>query len=378
MPNHSPTHRDASRIPGLHFRPLREEADALALLEVRQACLARDPVDPLSCCEAVPTGESIAAAVRGALQAGDQDRWVLAEIGGRTVVGYEQLEEWTERDGTRVLLLHGWVAPEWRRKGIGTALLRRAERTALRLACRCHPGERLELAAHAGAQERGAARLLGNEGYSVAYTVLEMGRDAPRLPPAPALPAGMETRAVLPEHAVLIADSVGEAYRSELPGGRFQQVSEPARALARLSAPGQDPRLWQVAWDGDQIAGQVLSSMERGRAEIFEVGVRPPWRRRGIARSLLVRALRCLSERGVDEVRLQTAAESQTRAAELFRSLGFRVIRELSRYRKAPPSSSLRRWRRRPRGRSASLAPASASRLSLRPKRRLEAARHQR
>jgi ribosomal protein S18 acetylase RimI-like enzyme len=69
---------------------------------------------------------------------------------------------------------------------------------------------------------------------------------------------------------------------------------------------------------------------------IDEVSVRPAWRRRGVARSLLTRALRDLRSRGQTVVRLQTGAEFRTRARDLYSSVGFRVVKEFPRYRKSP------------------------------------------
>jgi len=75
---------------------------------------------------------------------------------------------------------------------------------------------------------------------------------------------------------------------------------------------------------------------ERGRAVIDEVSVRPAWRRRGLARALLTRALRDLRSRGVAVVRLNTNAQFRTRARDLYTSLGFRVVKEFPHYRKSP------------------------------------------
>jgi ribosomal protein S18 acetylase RimI-like enzyme len=74
--------------------------------------------------------------------------------------------------------------------------------------------------------------------------------------------------------------------------------------------------------------------VENGEAEIFEVSVRPAWRRRGLARGLLSLALRGVRERGIDVIRLRTSNEFRTRAQDLYRSVGFRVVKEFPRYRK--------------------------------------------
>ena len=89
-----------------------------------------------------------------------------------------------------------------------------------------------------------------------------------------------------------------------------------------------------MAWEGEEVAGQVLCRIERGRGEVYEVSVRPEWRRRGLARGLLAHGLRALQQRGVQTVRLHTVAEFPTQAKNLYGSVGFRVRKEFPRYRK--------------------------------------------
>jgi predicted GNAT family acetyltransferase len=101
-----------------------------------------------------------------------------------------------------------------------------------------------------------------------------------------------------------------------------------------------------VAWDGDEVVGQVLSVIQNGRAEVFEVSVRPAWRRRGLAHRLLSRALQALRERGIDVIRLHTVAEFRTRARELYGSLGFRVLKEFPRYPKPFALDNGEKWRK--------------------------------
>jgi ribosomal protein S18 acetylase RimI-like enzyme len=94
--------------------------------------------------------------------------------------------------------------------------------------------------------------------------------------------------------------------------------------------------LWRVAWAGEEVVGQVLSVIENGRGEVFEVSVRPRGRRQGLARALLISALAGLRERGTDAIWLATVAEFATRARDLYGSVGFRVLKEFPRYRKSP------------------------------------------
>ena len=141
---------------------------------------------------------------------------------------------------------------------------------------------------------------------------------------------------MLPEHYPLIASSIGEAYQGEYADGRFRETWKWEESVARLSAPRQDPTLWQIAWAGQQVVGQVLPLIESGRALMYDISVRPAWRRQGLARALLTRALWDLRGRGMDVIRLNTVAEFRTRARDLYYSVGFRVLKDFPRYRKSP------------------------------------------
>lgn len=329
---------DMPAVSGLRFRSPYGEQDAYVLAAVHAGRAARDAVDPLSTLESIPTVEDIRGALVQAAAARQLDHRLVAEV-GEQVVGYGEVESWHEEDGRWVYLTHGWVLPEWRGRGIGTALLRWGEDRARRLAAADHPGEIFEFAGNASASEPDAAALLLHEGYAVMYTDLDMDLDPSAPLPETTLPPGIEVRPALPEHIPLIAESIAEAYRGEFPGNRFRDTHVEAAGQAEwYSNPVHDRALWQVGWDStsNDVAGQVLPMIERGRAVIDEVSVRPGWRRRGLARALLMRALRDLRARGMAVVRLSTNDGFRTRARDLYTSVGFRVTKEFPRYRKSP------------------------------------------
>lgn len=330
---------DAPPIPGLRFRPLAGVADADNLLAIHAARAGRDGIDPLSTTESVLTREDIVRSLDAMAESGTAGRSILAEIDGQAA-GYNRFFDWTENDGTRVWLLVGWVTPAWRGRGLGTALLRWTEARIREEAA--HAGGRWEFAGNASSTEVEATALLRDNGYSPAYTVVEMELDWDTF-------ARSETEFFSEDSvskskitirpgdgadAARIATSVDESYRGEYDGGRYAEQFDPAAYAEELAGPGHDPSLWRVAWAGDEIAGQVIPRVERGRAEIYEVSVRPAWRRRGIARALLVEAIRELRRREIAVVRLHTVAEFPTRAVELYQSLGFNTLKEFPRYRK--------------------------------------------
>jgi mycothiol synthase len=84
------------------------------------------------------------------------------------------------------------------------------------------------------------------------------------------------------------------------------------------------------------VVGDAIPKIEGGRAFLYDVSVRPAWRRKGLARALLIRALWDLRGRGMEVIRLSTVAGFRTRARDLYTSVGFRLLKEFPRYRKTP------------------------------------------
>ena len=86
-----------------------------------------------------------------------------------------------------------------------------------------------------------------------------------------------------------------------------------------------DPSLWFLAVDGDEIAGVTLCKTLAGEGWIGVVGVRRPWRKRGLGLALLRHALAEYHRRGVRKVGLSVDAEGVTGALRLYRRAGMRV-----------------------------------------------------
>ncbi len=99
-----------------------------------------------------------------------------------------------------------------------------------------------------------------------------------------------------------------------------------------LGARGFDHSLWHLAWAGAELAGFALSFPERGGDTtlgwIHSLGVRDPWRRRGLGEVLLRTAFRALHNRGLRRVELGVDAENPTGAVRLYERVGMRPIRQ--------------------------------------------------
>jgi ribosomal protein S18 acetylase RimI-like enzyme len=100
--------------------------------------------------------------------------------------------------------------------------------------------------------------------------------------------------------------------------------------------------LWVVAWQGDEIVGQVLNRIDHEanaelglkRGWVNSVGVRRTWRRQGIARALVAESLRVLRDAGMTSAGLGVDAENPHGALGVYEVSGFRVVRTERVYRK--------------------------------------------
>jgi mycothiol synthase len=91
------------------------------------------------------------------------------------------------------------------------------------------------------------------------------------------------------------------------------------------------PELMVIAFDGDEIAAAVLNAIYPEENEALgvqrgwldSVFTRRNWRRRGLAKALIVRSLHLLRERGMSLAVLGVDAENPSGALGLYESVGF-------------------------------------------------------
>ena len=103
-------------------------------------------------------------------------------------------------------------------------------------------------------------------------------------------------------------------------------------ARAHIESATADASLQFLAWDGADVAGVCLcaphQSAQPGFGWVDVLGVRPSWRRRGLALALLTHAFEEFRMRGFDRVGLGVDGESTTGALELYERAGMRVDKQ--------------------------------------------------
>jgi GNAT superfamily N-acetyltransferase len=219
---------------------------------------------------------------------------------------------------------NGFVHPDFLGRGLGTAILRVTEGRA-----RERGAPKLENGILAA--DRAAVALLQANGYRDVrhYYKMVIGLEEP--PPEPEWPDGLVPRPFEREHAHAFWAADDEAFADE-----WEYEPEPFEEFVakRLERPGFDPGLWTAVWDGDEIAATLIADRRSGVGWIAGLGVRRPWRRRGLGLALLSRSFRQFYERGERRVALSVDTDNLTGATRLYERAGMHVEREEVLYEK--------------------------------------------
>ena len=226
----------------------------------------------------------------------------------------------------------GSVHPDFRRRGIGTQLLRAAD-TYVRHAAPSLPAivDRIIDSAIPG-----VAPLLEAEGYAALRDHFEMHilLDQPVKPPA--FPEGItlrpyvherDGRAVWAAHQAAFRDHWGHV-----------ETSYEAWKQVKINDSRYDPSLWLIAVEGDAVAGLAIcrrwDDHQTDLGHVDELAVCRPFRKRGLGLALLRQAFYEMQTHGFTHVRLGVDAESQSNAVALYERAGMRIRRHYIIYRK--------------------------------------------
>jgi mycothiol synthase len=232
----------------------------------------------------------------------------------RLVFDGERLVAYAEVHGAR--RAWGFVRPEYRGRGIGTALVEWTEGHA-RLRGGTSVGQSLS------ENETAGRALLTGRGYEPRWTSWVLEIDVVPPPPPAELPEGVEIRTFhsgSDDGAVyrVIEDAFGE-WRDRQP------TSFEDWAALTIGRSDFDPsRLW-VAVEANEIVGAALGFGSGDEAWIQQLAVERSHRGRGLGRALLRHAFRAFGDRGVRRVVLST--DSRTGALGLYEHVGMRVRR---------------------------------------------------
>ncbi|MFQ6102209.1 MAG: GNAT family N-acetyltransferase [Anaerolineae bacterium] len=236
------------------------------------------------------------------------------------------------------IFVAGDVHPEYKGQGIGTSLCQWAEERARQAVSKAPEGARVVLMQEKLSTNEPARALLREQGYQLVRHGFRMVIEMNGLPPEPIVPAGLTIRTFARERdARAVVQAVREAFQDHW-GYVEQPFEEEYQEWVHWmdNDPRYDPSLWFLAVDGEEIAGlslccpRTVEDPEMGWVDAL--GVRRPWRRRGLALALLHHSFGELYRRGKRKVGLGVDAQSLTGATRLYKKAGMHVDRRYDTY----------------------------------------------
>lgn len=329
--NDTVTITNAPQIAGLTFRRFRGEADYPLMAALIAACKVADDLKRST------SVDDIARTYRHLENCDPQTDMLFAEVDGQ-VVAYGRV--WWEELAEGIRLYHpfGFLHPEWRGRGLGAAMWETAEHRCRAIAVG-HPKERPKFFQNEPFEtEKGLIALLESRGYQPVRYETHMVRDLSEPFPDAPMPPGLEVRPVKPEHIRPIFDASNEAFRDHW-GARNKSEEE---YRSELESPDFRPELWKVAWEGGQIASVIHNFVDenenaeykRKRGYTEGICTRRPWRKMGLARSLLVQSMKMFKEMGMTETALSVDSRNLSGALRLYEGVGYRKVKQQAIYRK--------------------------------------------
>jgi ribosomal protein S18 acetylase RimI-like enzyme len=252
---------------------------------------------------------------------------LMAEEGER-LVAYGR-HQWVDTsDGLREHRLHAFAMPDARHAmdALLDAVIARATEVAT---AQGDVGLPRVLSTFVGEMQAWRREPYERRGFTPIRWGFEMVRPNLEDVDVPAMPEGIEVRPIGREQLRQLWDADMEAFRDHW--GGFDGSDEAFQEW--IDEPDLDPSLFVVAWDGDEIAGAVLNTINGSENEqlgvergwLDSVFVRRPWRRRGLAAALVARSLVLLRERGMRSAILGVDAENPTGALGVYERAGFEV-----------------------------------------------------
>ncbi|MDH5507784.1 MAG: GNAT family N-acetyltransferase [Anaerolineae bacterium] len=321
----------APDIPGLTFRRFRGEPDYALMADIIVRTNQADNI------EEVFTEADLANMFAHLTNCDPYQDMLFAEIHGE-LIGYSRVWWREESEGPYIYTAVGLLLPDWRRQGIGTAMLLYNEARMREIAAQ-HPTEAEKfLQSWAADTEVAVDALLKNQGYKAMRYIFDMHRSLEEPLPEPEIPDGLDVRPVRPEHYRLIWDAMSEAFRDHW--GHAPSTEEDYQRW--INKPDFDPSLWQVAWEGDQVAGMVLTFINKKENQQYQIKrgwtdpicTRRPWRKRGLARALILKSFQELKALGMEQAALGVDTQNPNGALKLYESVGFETVKNWAVYRK--------------------------------------------
>ena len=237
-------------------------------------------------------------------------------------------------------IVFGRTHPAYRGLGLGTSFLRWGEDIARADLNKCPASARVFLFTLTVATVEPARALFENFGMHPVRALARMQKDISSEAPARPLPLAIRLQPYRHDEDLL---PLHLAYEDAFANNwlHIPQSEEAGMANIRSWVENDahfDASLWLLAWDGQEVAGFILAAAGQGKhaetSEVYELGVRPRWQKRGLGQALLQQIFQELRQRGKRTVILDVDADPASEALGFYKRMGMTVMTRRIAYEK--------------------------------------------
>lgn len=256
----------------------------------------------------------------------ERDTWVVTAPSGE-IVGFAYI-----RDRRHVRMdVEGYVHPGHIARGIGTTLVRQGEKRAREHISLAPSGARVVVHNWINARNEAACQLLEREGYTPFRYFLRMEMSLNRPTSAASWPDNIQRRTCVPDQD----EQLFYATLEDAMADHWGHVNVPFEEwVTRRKGSNFDPSLWFLAMETGEPAGAAICSVSDDVGWVDSLGVRAPWRRRGLGMALLQHASEAFADRGLKRMALGVDSDSPTGATRLYERAGMHIAQKHATYGK--------------------------------------------
>jgi mycothiol synthase len=255
--------------------------------------------------------------------------WARRELGRDTLVVYGAdgslaAHGMLREEGDRILELDAFVHPDRTGLGLGSFLLDWADEEARRRG-------RPTLRTSALAADPAARPLIEGRGFALVRHFYRMLIDLDEPPPEPEWPTGFAVSTFVSGEEAALHEVTEEAFADHW-GHHPSDLDDWQRTV--FGRDWWDPSLVYLVRAGDQVVAAEINAIRFGMGWIGTIGVRKPWRGKGLGKALVLAAFGELYRRGERRIGLAVDAGNETGATNLYESVGMRVSSQADVYEK--------------------------------------------
>ena len=309
-------------LAGFTFRRFNGPEDYAQMAEVIMS--NRD--DP----DTIPTTPEEIAQHYANLRESDIKRDLLFVFNDATMVAYGRVSQRWEEDNQ--IWVYAWlnhVHRDWKGKGLEKVLANWFEAQAKAIHFHLYPDQPGTLSVAFPSRKQDELTLFGELGCQPCRYFDDMIHDLQHIPEIP-LPKGLELRPVIPGQIRMIWEASTRAFQDHW--GYVSPTEEDYQSFISNKQWFQ-PFLWQVAWDGNEIAGSIMNYInlheneqkKRFRGYTETISVQRKWRGKGLAKAMLSRSLKLMKLLNMQEAALGVDSENPNHATKLYADLGFQT-----------------------------------------------------